>query len=82
MKVYVCVGSSCHLKGSYDVAMKLRELVDQYNLKDEVDLNATFCLGNCSNGVSMKIDEELISDVSKDTIESIFLEKILKVVKS
>ena len=49
MVVDVCVGSSCHLKGSYDVIQKLQKLIAENNLEDKVTLKASFCLGNCSN---------------------------------
>ena len=60
MEVKVCVGSSCHLKGSYDIIQKVKELIEKNKIEDKVELKASFCLGNCSNGVSMEIDGELI----------------------
>ena len=77
MVVDVCVGSSCHLKGSYDVIQKLQKLIAENNLEDKVTLKASFCLGNCSNGVSMRIDGEVVSNVNLENIEEIFKEQIL-----
>lgn len=77
MIVDVCVGSSCHLKGSYDVIQKLQKLIAENNLEDKVTLKASFCLGNCSNGVSMRIDGEAVSNANSDNIENIFKEQIL-----
>ena len=77
MVVDVCVGSSCHLKGSYDVIQKLQKLIAENNLEDKVTLKASFCLGNCSNGVSMRIDGEVISNANPENIEDIFKEQIL-----
>lgn len=77
MVVDVCVGSSCHLKGSYDVIQKLQKLIAENNLEDKVTLKASFCLGNCSNGVSMRIDGEAISNANPDNIEEIFKDQIL-----
>ena len=77
MVVDVCVGSSCHLKGSYDVIQKLQKLIDENNLEDKVTLKASFCLGNCSNGVSMRIDGEVVSNANPENIEDIFKEQIL-----
>ncbi len=77
MVIKVCVGSSCHLKGSYDVIQKLKEMIEVSGVKEKVELKASFCLGNCSNGVSMRIDEEAIQNVTPANIEKIFNEKIL-----
>ena len=77
MIVKVCVGSSCHLKGSYDVIQKLQKLISDNKLEDKVELKASFCLGNCSNGVSMRIGEEPVQNVSPSNIEEIFQNQIL-----
>lgn len=77
MEIKVCVGSSCHLKGSYDVIQKLKSLIEEKNMEDKIELKASFCLGNCSNGVSMMIDNELVSNVSLENIEKIFNEQII-----
>ncbi len=81
MKVSICVGSSCHLKGSHEVITKIQELIKEYHLINDVELSASFCLGNCANGVSMMIDDELVSNANPDTIEEIFKEKILTKIK-
>lgn len=77
MIIKVCVGSSCHLKGSYDVIQKLKEIIEIKGLDEKIELKASFCLGNCSNGVSMRIDEEPVQNVTPENIEEIFNEKIL-----
>ena len=59
MKVVVCIGSSCHLKGSREVVEKLQNLINDNNLKDKVTLSGKFCMGNCQNGVSVTVDGEL-----------------------
>jgi len=76
MIINVCVGSSCHLKGSYDVVETLKRLIEEQNLQDKIELKASFCLGNCSNGVSMKVDDEFIQNANPENIEQIFNEQI------
>lgn len=61
MKVTICIGSACHLKGSREIIKELQELVSEHNLGDKVDLNGSFCSGNCVNGVCVTIDEVLHS---------------------
>lgn len=57
MVIKVCVGSSCHLKGSYDVVEAFKSLVKKYEVEDTVELQASFCLGNCLRGVSASVEE-------------------------
>lgn len=77
MKITVCIGSSCHLKGSRQVVEGLQALIAEYNLGDKVDLGATFCLGNCQQGVCVTVDEEFYS-VSPDTVGEFFETAVLK----
>lgn len=67
--IYVCVGSACHLKGSYDVIEAIKNWIDENDLKLEVTVKASFCLGQCTNAVSVKIDEKIYSALSKDVPE-------------
>ncbi len=76
MKITICIGSSCHLKGSRQVVEKLQELVAQHNLGDKVELSATFCLGQCQQGVCVTVDEDFHS-VSPDTVDTFFKENVL-----
>ena len=77
MTITVCVGSSCHLKGSYDVLQTIKQLIAENKLDDKVELKASFCLGNCSNGVAVTVDDELLRDVNPETVEQIFKEQIM-----
>ena len=76
MKVVVCIGSSCHLKGSREVVEKLQNLINDNDLKDKVTLSGKFCMGNCQNGVSVTVDGELFS-VSPDTVGGFFKTNVL-----
>lgn len=61
MTITICIGSSCHLKGSREIVSQLESLITEHNLKNRIDLNGSFCMGDCVNGVSVKIDGELFS---------------------
>lgn len=75
-KVVVCIGSSCHLKGSRQVVEQLQQLIAENNLKEEVELSGTFCMGNCRNGVSVTVDGNLFS-VNPETVNDFFQNEIL-----
>ena len=76
MKVTVCIGSSCHLKGSRQVVEELQYLISENNLKDEVELGGTFCMGNCQKGVCAMLDGRVFSLTPEQT-ELFFKEEIL-----
>ncbi len=76
MRVSICIGSACHLKGSREVIKQLQHLVASNNLQDQVSLNGDFCTGNCERGVCVRVDDELFS-VSPETTDSFFKEQIL-----
>ena len=77
MKVTVCIGSSCHIKGSRQVVEKLQKLIAANNLGDKVELGGTFCLGQCQLGVCVTVDEAFHS-VSPDTVEAFFEKEIME----
>jgi len=71
MKVVVCIGSSCHIKGSRQVVEQLQNLINENNLGDKVELGGTFCMGNCQRGVCVTVDDELYS-VTPDSVNDFF----------
>ncbi|AFK86557.1 MULTISPECIES: (2Fe-2S) ferredoxin domain-containing protein [Thermoanaerobacterium] len=77
MVITVCVGSSCHLKGSYDVINKLKEMIKNYGIEDKVELKADFCMGNCLRAVSVKIDGGACLSIKPNSVERFFKEHVL-----
>lgn len=80
MIVTVCIGSSCHLKGSRAVVTELQRLIGENNLNDKVELKATFCMNKCEQGVCVTVDGALFS-VSHETVEGFFKDEILSKLK-
>ncbi len=76
MKVTICIGSSCHLKGSRQVVEKLQALIAENNLDEKVELSGTFCMGKCQSGVCCTIDDEFFS-LTPETAENFFDDEIL-----
>jgi len=75
--IEICIGSACHLKGSYQVIQKMKELLDDYQLAEKVVLKSSFCLGACGQGVSIRLNGEKVYSVDADKIECFFKEHIL-----
>jgi NADH:ubiquinone oxidoreductase subunit E len=76
--IYVCIGSACHLKGSYDVINRLQEMIEKYNLENCVEVEAVFCLGHCIKGVSVQLNgNDTIFSVTPDNVDDFFIENVL-----
>ena len=76
MKITVCIGSSCHIKGSRQVVETINRLMKEHDVKDKIELGGTFCLGMCQQSVCVSIDEEIFS-VSPETAEDFFKKEVL-----
>lgn len=76
----VCIGSSCHVKGSRQVVSDLQKMIEQNGLGDKIELNGTFCMGKCQQGVCVTVDDEFHS-VSPDNVEEFFKTVLLAKVK-
>lgn len=94
MILKVCVGSSCHLKGSYDVIEAMKEVIKKCDVEDLVELRASFCLGYCAQGVTVKAEglsnaavehlengDVLLHNVNSQNVEDIFLNQIYPYIK-
>ncbi|MBQ3161060.1 MAG: (2Fe-2S) ferredoxin domain-containing protein [Oscillospiraceae bacterium] len=75
MKVTVCIGSSCHIKGSRSVVEQLQYLIAENNLGDKVELGGTFCMGKCQQGVCVTVDDAFFS-VTPDTVTDFFEKEV------
>lgn len=76
MNLTICIGSSCHLKGSKKVAQMFEQMIDEKNLRDKVNFYATFCMGNCQNGISVSIDDQIYS-VTPETAQQFFEQEVI-----
>ena len=76
MKIPVCIGSSCHVKGSRQVVRELQRLIAEHHLDNQVDLGGTFCMSRCQQGVCVTVDD-VFHSVSPDGVEAFFQEHVL-----
>ena len=76
MKICVCIGSSCHIKGSRQVVEQLQSLITDNGVSDKVELAGTFCMGKCQQGVCVTVDDEFYS-LTPDTVKEFFDDHVL-----
>ena len=76
MKITVCIGSSCHIKGSRQVVEQLQYLIAEHKISDKVELGGTFCMGKCQQGVCVTVGDTFHS-VSPENVGEFFAKEVL-----
>jgi NADH-quinone oxidoreductase subunit G len=56
LKVKVCAGTNCFLKGSQTILHDLLDHVKKENLQERVDICASFCFEKCDHGPTVSVD--------------------------
>ncbi len=76
MEPSVCIGSSCHIRGSYNVIQTFQQLIEENGLHDRVFIKHQFCMKNCHGGVSVAIDGE-VCGISPETARQFFNKTVM-----
>ncbi len=76
--IHICIGSACHLKGSYNIINGLQEMIDRNKVGDKVTVKAAFCLGECTKAVSVKVNDGPVWTVHEENMEKFFEDMIMK----
>lgn len=79
MTVQICVGSSCHIKGSERIVELFQKAVAEHGLEDDVILSGNFCIGKCNRvGVTVTVDDDVFTGITPENFREFFNENILK----
>lgn len=77
--VQICVGSSCHLKGSQEIVDLFQKAIEERALEDEIMLCGSFCIGKCNrNGVTVQVDDDVYVGVTPAGFKEFFENNVLK----
>lgn len=68
MIIQICIGSACHLKGSYEVINTFKSVIEEKHLNEKIELKSSFCLGKCSQAVSIKIDSNDVTSITPENV--------------
>ncbi len=83
MIIQICVGSSCHIKGSPDIVELLQNAVAENNLQDEITLAGSFCIGKCNRtGVTVQVDDNIHTGITKENFKEFFKENVLDILSA
>lgn len=79
MLVQICIGSSCHLKGSEKIVELFQSALNENNLKNDVTLAGSFCSGKCNRvGVTITVDDAVYTGITPENFKAFFEDKIVK----
>lgn len=79
MIIQICVGSSCHLKGSEEIVKLFQKYISEYKLDNEIALAGSFCVGKCNReGVTVTIDDVIYTGVTPERFEEFFKKHVLE----
>ena len=82
MIIQICVGSSCHLKGSEEIIALLQNAVAEHQLERDVTLAGSFCTGNCNRiGVTLQVDDDVYTGITVAGFNDFLQDKILAKLK-
>ena len=82
MIIQICVGSSCHLKGSSEIVELLQNAITENNLSDEITLAGSFCIGKCNRvGVTVQVDDDVHTGITKENFKEFFKENVLDILR-
>lgn len=82
MVIEICVGSSCHLKGSHDIIELMQKAIADNGLEADVTLAGSFCTGKCNReGVTITVDDVIYTGITKENFKEFFNDKILSKLK-
>lgn len=81
--VQVCVGSSCHLKGSGAIIDMLESAISEHHIEDEIVLSGSFCIGKCNRlGVTVQVNDDVHVGITTENFRDFFKTNILDVIES
>ena len=77
MLVRICVGSSCHLKGSEKIVGLFRAAVRERGLEDDITLAGNFCAGKCNReGATVTVEDDIYTGITPQNFAEFFEDKI------
>jgi NADH:ubiquinone oxidoreductase subunit E len=75
--ITICVGSSCSLRGSDELAVEIQKLIEKEHLEGLVDIVGAFCMDACSKGVSVRVGEREFSGIKPEQAQEFFYKEII-----
>lgn len=79
MIIQICVGSSCHIRGSEKIVELLQEAVKRDNLEREITLAGSFCTGMCNRvGVTIQVNDDIHTGIVPENFNEFYNGVVMK----
>ena len=82
IQVTVCVGSSCHIRGSREVIRRFSEIIKENGLEGRITLAGCFCMEHCGEGTNWKVGDEIVCNATLEEAEASFVNKVVQAAKA
>ncbi len=80
--IQICVGSSCHIKGSETIIELFENAIKEHHIEDDVVLTGSFCIGKCNSvGVTVQVNDDIHVGITPENFREFFKTNILDVIK-
>lgn len=82
IELSVCIGSACHLRGSYNVLQTFQHIIEKQHLYDKIELKTSFCMQQCGkDGIAVKLENEYFN-IKPENAKAFFAETVLPMAES
>ncbi|OLN24711.1 Periplasmic [Fe] hydrogenase large subunit [Desulfovibrio sp. DV] len=68
VRVRVCLGTSCHLRGAQDILTGMLTHIVEQGLAHAVDVRASFCFEQCASGPTVEMDGEIMNHCTLESV--------------
>lgn len=76
--ISICVGSSCHIKGSEAIVELFQRYVEACGLEDKIVLQGCFCQGRCNReGVAVTVGDDVFTGITKENFKEFWQTNVL-----
>ena len=72
--MHICLGSSCFSRGNKEVSHFIRDYLKRNHLEDKIVFKGARCMGHCSNGPNLRVNEVLREGVTVVSAEALLEE--------
>lgn len=77
-KILICMGSSCFARENRENLRIIEEYLRVHGLSDSVHIEGSLCLGNCSQGPNIRINDRDYHQVHSEDLPSILDKELLE----
>ncbi|MDO4557753.1 MAG: (2Fe-2S) ferredoxin domain-containing protein [Planctomycetia bacterium] len=78
MKIVICMGSSCFTRGNEENLRVIESFIEENGFQDEIELSGKCCLGQCSDGPNIVIDDVCYHRMDRGSLTDLLNERFGK----